>query len=428
MCHTLNLLEDIPEEENIRFGFEEYAESVAEALLGDFSPTSAMAIDGEWGSGKSTLLKRVVKEIKRMDASVKTIELNACSHETIDIFASLPGFTEKEFPDHAELASMVASLMPDVLYNTDNMSPHDAKSFLDDMKSRINSIDKILSDVVKEKLVVFIDGLDGCRMDDMLSVLNHIELFFSAKNIIVVVAADMEKIRSGWEARHGKDLGEGSGYVDKLFQTKMSVPDKSLSEMANYITSLNRSYKWRADALSYLLPRNPRKVKLALNFIYSAQLDEDGSDHKWFRKVSSGIAWFLAQGANKELGALVRRSPRDFVCLAWLCSVYSDHPAFQKYAEGIPKDVDPGSLFFMSEDKLPMVATEFATSLLLEMVRICSSDPEAFRILQQYGFLLRTDIDAKTHPCISDDHRDVFEETWMLLEYVVQSTRSIKVL
>ncbi|MDA7959508.1 MAG: KAP family NTPase [Nitrosopumilus sp.] len=416
----MKMLADVPEEENIWLGFEEHAAFIAEMLLNETPPTSAIAIDGEWGSGKSTLLKRVVKEVNEMDAPVKTIEFNAKMYERFDLFASLLGLIKDEFSEYEELESLLDSLMTDVLRNTVDMSPSAMRSHINDMTSRMDSISQMLSDVVKEKVVIFIDELDKCRIGNMLSMLDNINLFL-VKNVIVVVAADMEKIRSAWGIQYEKNPEGGAGYVDKLFQTKMPVP-KNHGKMAEYIESLAPLYKSRARDLADLFPSNPRKVKLALNFIYSARLDVDNPNDKWFMKIYTGIAWFLARDTREELEVLVKGSPRDFISLAWLCSSYRSHPMFQKYIETTSKDTRPSSLTFMNEDKTLVIATEFVTMPLLEMVKICSADQEAFRILQQYGLRLRKNIDAKMHPDISDDHKVEFEATWRLFEDIVQST------
>lgn len=76
----------------------------------------------------------------------------------------------------------------------------------------------------------------------------------------------------------------------------------------------------------------------------------------------------------------------------------------------------------MSEDKTLIIATEFVTVSLLEMVRICSADPKIFSILQQYGLQLRHDIDANTHYDISNNHKDAFKAAWELFEDIVEST------
>ena len=261
-------------------------------------------------------------------------------------------------------------------------------------------------------------------MDNMLSMLESIKLFFSVKNIIVVLAVDMEKIKSAWGARYEKDPWEGSGYVDKLFQMKLPIPNKSRLQMKGYIESLATSYKSRAKDLADLLPSNPRKVKLALNFIHSTGLDmgnvDQGSER--FRKIYAAIAWFSARDANGKLEVLVRRSPRDFVSLAWLCSSYQGHLAFKKYVETIPRKTGSGSPSFMGEDNTLVVTAEFVTEPLLEMVSMCSADPELFRILQQYGLRIRNDIDTSVHQYISVDDRGGFEDAWRLFYSVVQYT------
>jgi hypothetical protein len=142
---------------------------------------------------------------------------------------------------------------------------------------------KLVKRVAAQPLVVFIDELDRCSPDEVVSTLEAIRTFLDVRGVVYVVAADQQVLeRALREAARQTTppdsvnpyYSAGSAYLDKIFQYQFSVPPmmtRGLSEFALDLTAdLDGVWKTidRARVLSVLIPthvRSPRRVKRLLN-------------------------------------------------------------------------------------------------------------------------------------------------------------------
>jgi predicted KAP-like P-loop ATPase len=66
MSYSIPVVPDIPSDDP-QYGFEDYAESLAEAIRGVDPPQLTIGIYGPWGSGKSSLLRAIAHSLGRTD-------------------------------------------------------------------------------------------------------------------------------------------------------------------------------------------------------------------------------------------------------------------------------------------------------------------------------------------------------------------------
>lgn len=92
-----------------------------------------------------------------------------------------------------------------------------------------------------KKIVVFIDDLDRCSLENVLEVLDTLKLFLGIKNFIFVIAVDMSKIKLDWSYKYGKidEFAEaGLKYLEKIFQIEKTIPVPTPEQVKEYIEYL----------------------------------------------------------------------------------------------------------------------------------------------------------------------------------------------
>lgn len=389
------LVVDTPEEGKIRFGFENQAEAVTDLLLDEPPTPFAIVIDGEWGSGKTTLLRMIKRILNDRDGSIKMIEFNAWQYERIDLFTSLLCLIRDQFPDNKRIAASIASLAADIiLRKTVGMSKKEATAHFDRAVSGTKEIEGILKETVGEKLVIFIDDLDRCSMENTLAMLESMKLFLMVDNVIAVVAVDMEKIESAWGAKYGRAAkdGTGAGYVEKLFQLKLAVPHKRRDDLVEYVRQMAPPVAGIAEYLVDILPSNPRKMKLALNFLCLARMSSwtDRGSRERLKWMHALMAWFAVQDGHRRLAGMVKDSPENFVYLSYHCSKCETHLDFRKSMENILKERKTQTIADAIKRRGHMhIPSNLITEPLLDMADMCSEDHGIFRISQQFGLKIR---------------------------------------
>ncbi|MDA7949747.1 MAG: KAP family NTPase [Hyphomicrobiaceae bacterium] len=422
------LLADVPEEENPVFGFDTYAKSIAGMLSGNIPTPFSIIIDGEWGSGKTTLVKRIKRSLVERSQEIKVIEFDAWKYEKIDIFTALLGLINEKFNKKTDSIQAFASITADVILRHGvGISLDDAKSHFKGLVSEIKGLEKLLSEMVDEKLVIFIDDLDRCSMENTISMLESIKLFLMVNNVVVVVAADMEKIESAWRLKYSKDEAgpAGTGYVEKLFQLKLAVPPKGSQDLKDYVRSMTPFDEDFASYLVDILPANPRKMKLAMNFVYFANLSSNKDRtmeevRGWYNAL---MAWFAAKDGRHGFAAVIKNAPRNFVYMSYFCSGFGTYLEFQKAVDEISRKRNGQSINSLAKDVgLGVLPHESITESLLDMMVTCSRDPSIFRISRQYGLKIKGDMDRAADPASTAERKAVFDPACLLFEEAVNCT------
>lgn len=425
----MELLVDAPAMKNLRFNFGEHAKSIADLI--EKSPTPfAISIDGEWGSGKTTLMRQIMRILKDRNNTLKIIEFDAWKYERIDLFTSLLECVKEQFPNRKnEIATVIMNLSLDlVLRKTIGMSKNEFDEHLEKFTSGMNDIEDLLSGTVNERLVILIDDLDRCSMENVLSMLESMKLFLMIENIVIVIAVDMEKIEAAWRLRYrDNDATDiGIGYVEKLFQMKLTVPDKNKRDLKNYITSITEYEENYVDYLVGILPPNLRKIKQALNFLYFELFIAKRVQIK-SRVIDiffALTAWFVIKDSHREFATVVRKDPNIFVNLAYLCSYYHSHFRFLQMVERVSALRKSQSIDHIDdEDSHLILDKHYITENLLDAMEVYATDPKIFRILHNFGSQFKT-INLTKESSMQADDRMVFESICDMFKDVVNNTRA----
>ena len=168
----------------------------------------------------------------------------------------------------------------------ENMSYHQKVKELKDCFRELSNI--LIED--NKKLIIFIDELDRCEAENILSLLASIKLFFSLgddnegnKNIVYFVAVDKEAVSKAIEVKY-KDIIKAEEYLEKIFNISFSMP--KYYELKEFI----KQYKFFDDdkiaeklekffkAINFTNPRHLKKVlnKYAILTEFKSSNIDDG--------------------------------------------------------------------------------------------------------------------------------------------------------
>ena len=90
----------------------------------------------------------------------------------------------------------------------------------DDIKRFRKEFDELLKETKIEKLIIFIDELDRCNPDTILSTLEAIRLFLFTGNTVFIIGADERQIsyavKNKFKEIKGQEIDIGKEYLEKL--------------------------------------------------------------------------------------------------------------------------------------------------------------------------------------------------------------------
>jgi predicted KAP-like P-loop ATPase len=219
---------DEPIDNATLLGSKDFLEIFSRYLASDtlVSPL-VIAITGEWGTGKTSVIKTLMK---KLDENGKiTIFFDASKYEYSEPAAALfytiatrLGKTKKNVSSETRKIAKVA--LDVFVRHYTGISIKEIKEHFETGINNIPTISDQLEKVVNKhdkRIIVFIDNLDRCSLENVLEILDTLKLFLGIKNFIFVIAVDISKIKLAWSYKYGKidDFAkEGFKYLEKIFQ------------------------------------------------------------------------------------------------------------------------------------------------------------------------------------------------------------------
>jgi energy-coupling factor transporter ATP-binding protein EcfA2 len=266
-----------------------------------------IALYGDWGCGKSTVIEtlkyRIEKEekiIKRRtkngikDEKLISIKFDAWKYEKEDNLPyALLEFILSELENHGKVdlkTKAEISIIKNKLLKSGKIvfkSIHVSYSFLrltfepknDEGKAKEieNLIEdfKMLSDILKDsnkRLIVFIDELDRCEIENVLNLLSSIKLLFaSGENINYFVAVDKKAVSKALENRYGDKI-KAEEYLEKIFNFSFYMPEFSVEKFImqyDFFREYEKKHKGTVEKIAKFFEAidftNPRHLKKVLN-------------------------------------------------------------------------------------------------------------------------------------------------------------------
>ena len=347
----MSLLSDAPAESHIFFDFTTHAKRVSDLLKSRQTPTPfTVAIHGEWGSGKTTLLNMIEKSI---GYSMPVVRFNAWEHESSSVIPSLLWSIKETLRarhiDTNVLHTRILSLAVDIaLRKVANMTKHDAESHFKSEYEAPTSVKDALEKITAGcEMAIFIDDLDRCTADNVLSVLESIKTFFNVRNIKIVMAIDMIKVERAWELRYNSAVGkmEGREHTEKMFSLKLALPPKSREQLTAFVkhhaVSLDKA---NVDFILHNAQSNPRKIKHMLNLLYAIlpDIQDRGTDQERDANFDSDlkmlIAWIALTLNHPDMARQIQREPLLLITAAVICHHLGNRGALLELLEKISKN------------------------------------------------------------------------------------------
>ena len=136
-----------------------------------------------------------------------------------------------------------------------------------------------------EKLVVFIDDLDRCLPENVITVLESLKLFMDSSPCVFVLGVDRVTVEIAVGVHYGATIADlGRNYLDKIVHVPFSVPDVTQERLLD----IDEHFAWETfDQLSLLAQGadlNPRlfaRIMTAWRIVYSQmEFDPASSDQE----------------------------------------------------------------------------------------------------------------------------------------------------
>lgn len=407
MNPEFRLVSDEPAQGNLEFGFGDHAEFLAEILLSNDTPKPfVIGIHGEWGSGKTTFLKELMKKLEKSYNHNKpaVIYFSSWEYERADAFTSLLYKISNELDPSKNFLNAISRFAFDsILRKVSGMTFKDAKDHFGELYENITTIRGKIKSLINKDVVLIIDDLDRCNVENVLTMLEGIKWFLTIDRVLVVIAVDMEKIERAWELRYSDNSAKGIGrdHTEKMFQLKLSMPPKSYRDLTVFVGHIRGSlHKNDVEYFVNSMPTNPRKLKLGLNlyqFTMEKILEYPPDEDVDRNYVCTLITWIAIHSHHPDIAEFIK-TPEYIIDAAIICSQFPDYLSFQdsvyRHLESIKIEGHSASFKLREGLVLDPGIIELHALKILEIC--CTTDKAAFNTLREYGSMLN--LNFADHP------------------------------
>ena len=279
---------------------------------------ATIGVYGDWGSGKSSLIKLAINDFED-NKNIVCLNFNAWLFESYeDAKASLLGSILDKICEEKKLTEKATNIAQGLYKSIDklklfkksflfgmdiattgglfsalsllltNSAKEDHTKMMDKIKENIKDemneknirndikefrkqFDDLLEETKIDKLIIFIDELDRCSPDTILSTLEAIRLFLFTGNTVFIIGADERQIayavKNKFKEIKGQEIDIGKEYLEKLIQYPIRIPRLNSKEMEFYMICLLLQKKLDTDKFAELIDYlNKQKREKFLDF------------------------------------------------------------------------------------------------------------------------------------------------------------------
>ena len=356
------IISDEPLKDNLGFGFDRYAQTLAEVVAHKKNSTPlVIGIYGSWGSGKTTLMHGIEAELNKFNCRfsernwpgkdvyrpTKTVWFQAWKYAEEDaILAALIDEVLKAAQadgvfDHIKVQmelwaktlnrkGVVSQLVSGFTGGALNLreiipDPEHRKKlgFYSDFSQLLDGLiwayvtatgiqDGREFDDKEGALVIFIDDLDRCPSPRVLKVLETIKLFLDKKGCVFILGAAQDVIENALQERYGKE-DETKRFMDKIVQVTFSLPQPTVREISTFLEAkitegtIPTSYQ---NLIGQSLKFNVRSVKRFLNNLALRQSLATKAEVDLGKHAQAMIPWTILELGHSAMAHLIRLSPQ----------------------------------------------------------------------------------------------------------------------
>lgn len=267
---------DLPIESAQLLGHEKIVQNLKDFIESeDMIAPLSIAIHGEWGTGKTSIMQTLQNTIN--NKKVDTIFFEAWKYEYSNPALALVTTISEKYAsaegDAKAIITAAAYILADKFLGVDIQK---AIEIIRGGKTQADTLSVTLEKLIakkleNKKLIIIIDDLDRCDVENTLQLLALMKLFLGIKNCICIAAVDFKRLEQAWIHKYGTDRASpntGSQYLDKIFQIRIGISQPTTKMMREYLQTLTTDIPEELlDLFSRLGPTNPRSVKKMLNLI-----------------------------------------------------------------------------------------------------------------------------------------------------------------
>jgi hypothetical protein len=388
----IQILGDNPLSDNLVFGFDTYADTLAGIIAGKANATPlVMGIYGSRGAGKTTLLKAIKSRLDDGNLNdgqhyrrCKTVwfqawkysdrdEMLAALTETVLKAMAADGFfslartkidtVSRRFDKSAIYASIsklvtgvdISEFFSGLTFRRELGQFETFQRFFDDLvwtflNWRFKLTDKEKPDDRMGAMVIFIDDLDQCPPCRIAQVLETIKLYLDRCGCIFVLGAGRKILQDALATVHGPQ--QGRALMDKIIQVGFKLP-RILPEQ--FVGFVEQSPLGPGTAqvfgphLSVIMPalgHNPRQLKRLVNSLnlLCALLGSNGVAMEFEKALS----WWMLTHVYKDMAGEIKDNPDRLAELRGMVSRLMDKfpeiPVWQLTSEQLEAESIPASL------------------------------------------------------------------------------------
>jgi len=301
------ILLDVPVDDGV-LGFDNYRDALIN-IIKDSEPRFTIGIFGGWGTGKTTLMRMMEKKLD--DEGEVTVWFNPWQFErethlmvpllqTVRLELETKYNVEKRTLNKlGDIAvSFAKSVKPEINLGITKIS-FDTKKFIEKEEEKKDfsslyfllnqELQKIISNIKKGRIVIFVDDLDRCLPDRALQVLESAKLFLDSKGYVFVIGLDRRIIEKCVDKKYGKESEiSGTAYIKKMIQLPFNLPGLREQDVKSYVERLKNELKGMEvekhvkkyiNIISKGMEANPREIKRCMNnFILVNQISADETE------------------------------------------------------------------------------------------------------------------------------------------------------
>lgn len=238
-------------------GFEPYTNSLSQLITEEGITPFTIGIFGSWGTGKTSLMLMLKKTLESQ-SDVRTVWFNAWKFDDEkQIWAALiqavlnqlalslgenARLKLQELRNSIEWIQFLEFLGKSIISRGPDIDALKSSFKFGKKVESISEFEKKFESFIDscniQRLVIFIDDLDRCKMGATIDILETIKLLLNSKKCVYVLGLDYERVCDAVSQRFTKGSGVAEDYLDKIIQLSFHIPRRTEEDMKLYLRYL----------------------------------------------------------------------------------------------------------------------------------------------------------------------------------------------
>lgn len=241
-----------------------------------------IALYGEWGSGKSSIFKTLKEKLeieteyiplifeawkyekdKNLPLSLYEFILDKIipNKESFKI-ASKEGINKSLYSFAKGFSFSIGIVSYDISKTTEELEKEDAYSLYTSTENFIDEFQKQLDEYRNnKKIIIFIDDLDRCDDENVVTLISALKLAFALKNIIFICGVDKAAVIESLKLKY-QDINKAEIFLEKVFPVDYTLMDMTSDHISAYDSDFP---ELKLDILFQLKIYNSRKITKIFN-------------------------------------------------------------------------------------------------------------------------------------------------------------------